>query len=32
MQFFRVKIKIPYFGGCELAGILGSVILNDIFL
>lgn len=32
MQFFRVKIKIPYFGGCELAGILGSVILNDILL
>lgn len=32
MQFFRVKIKVPYFGGFELAGILGSVILNDILL
>lgn len=32
MQFFRVKIKVLYFGGFELAGILGSVILNDILL
>lgn len=32
MQFFRGKLKSSILGDLSLPGILGSVILNDIFL